>query len=133
MAKYRHPSKDLGGNWGQGGHWIRTKKRQAIYARDYFRCIWCDCQVTPGVDASLDHVIPRERSGTNDAHNLVTACITCNSSRGEQPPILWLFETQGPGDRYLTLDRLIEAIARPLPGANKEPPRRPRPPRAAKA
>lgn len=117
--KYRHPSRDLGGNWGKGGHWIRTKKRHQIYARDDYRCIWCGCLVDAGVNASLDHVLPRERGGTNAAHNLVTACIACNASRGEEPALLFVYRTQDSEARYFTLERLIDAVTRPLPCASK--------------
>lgn len=118
----RRPSRDLGGNWGQGGHWIRTEKRKRIYARDGSRCIWCDKPVD--ADASLDHILPRVRGGTNQASNLVTACIPCNAARGEEPPILFVYRTQDEDQRYLTLERLIEATARPLPGGTSRAPRR---------
>ncbi|MBI1337342.1 MAG: hypothetical protein GC164_10320 [Phycisphaera sp.] len=53
-----------------------------IFKRDGFRCRYC------GFDGSdflswqqltLDHVVPRSASGTNEASNLVTCCSSCNS------------------------------------------------------
>src|SRR5678810_385045 len=132
MSSPRRPSRDLGGNWGQGGHWIRTVKRHQIYARDGQRCIWCDCLVYPGDNASLDHIIPRERGGNNQASNLVTACIPCNAARGEEPPILFVFRTQDGDARFFTLDRLIEAMAKPLPDASTIARRPPKGKRAAR-
>ena len=127
MGAYRHPSRDLGGNWGRGGHWIRTEKRRRIYARDNYRCIWCNIPVEAGVNASLDHVVCRERGGTNHHSNLVTACVSCNAMRGEEPAILFVERIQGWPAGALTLDRLIDAMGRSLPDANREPHPRPTP------
>ncbi len=67
-----------------GGGWIRPTSRLAIYLRDQFLCVWCGANLTrrPAKDVTLDHVVPREQGGTNDARNLVTACKSCNASRG---------------------------------------------------
>ena len=56
------------------GRWIRRKRREAIYARDQHRCVYCeatDCKLT------LDHY----RGRSNATENLVTACYSCNSSK----------------------------------------------------
>lgn len=46
-------------------------------------CHWCqaDLSQTPSA-ATVDHVIPLARGGTNDRKNLVLACYTCNQERG---------------------------------------------------
>ena len=66
-----------------GMNWIRPAKRQAIYCRDGDRCCYCLVH-TNNCDErmTLDHVIARELGGTNDAENLVMACLTCNCSKG---------------------------------------------------
>lgn len=67
-----------------GSKWIRPEKRRRIYERDAYRCLWCWAylgNVVPA-DRTLDHFTPRARGGSNDASNLFTACITCNSLRG---------------------------------------------------
>jgi 5-methylcytosine-specific restriction endonuclease McrA len=69
------------GNRGQGSKWITPKRRQAIYARDGYCCIWC-CQHAQQL--TLDHVVPREQRGTNLTSNLVTACMVCNRDRGKR-------------------------------------------------
>lgn len=57
--------------------------RRAIYASDDFRCIYCDCDCAEdGNMATLDHVVPHIDGGTDEPANLVTACLSCNSSRG---------------------------------------------------
>lgn len=69
-------------NW-QGMNWIRQEKRLAIYLRDGCACVWCNRSIEDkGVQLSLDHVKVVNRGGSNDATNLVTCCIDCNTSRG---------------------------------------------------
>ncbi len=87
-----------------------------IFHRDGFRCRFCETRVilksvhkrfadaVPGaartgptnetthfgisnLTASVDHIVPFSRGGTNDESNLVTACPTCNYGRGA-----WLLE-----------------------------------------
>jgi len=74
----------MAGNGGQGSNWIRRLTRLAIYARDDHRCVYCGRDLACEV-ATLDHVRPRELGGTNEATNLVTACLTCNSAKRDLP------------------------------------------------
>lgn len=48
-----------------------------ILERQGFRCRYTGEVLTPGVNANVDHVVPRSRGGTNDESNLqwVTARI----------------------------------------------------------
>ena len=55
--------------------------RNAIYTRDAYRCVYCNVTVTPGINATLDHVNPRNNNGSNEPHNLVTSCLRCNSRK----------------------------------------------------
>jgi 5-methylcytosine-specific restriction endonuclease McrA len=66
------------------GKWIRSDLRFAIYLRDGFRCAYCgaDLHGAAPQDITLDHVYPWSLGGENDATNLVTACRSCNCSRG---------------------------------------------------
>ena len=81
------------GNRGQGSKWLRASTRRRIYKRDGHRCVWCQAKVTPkglpedfamGVAATVDHVVPRSRGGTNAASNLITCCSACNARRGDK-------------------------------------------------
>ena len=67
---------------GQGSKWIRKDKRLAIYLRDGCACIYCG---TPAEELdgplTLDHVLACELGGGNEAANLVTCCLSCNSSK----------------------------------------------------
>jgi hypothetical protein len=57
-----------------------------VSARDGAHCAYCG---RTG-DLTLDHVIPRSQGGPNDARNLVMACNSCNSSKGDRTPAEWL-------------------------------------------
>ncbi len=63
-------------------NWIRQDKRLAIYLRDGLACVWCGIGIEDGSVLTLDHVKPHSKDGSNEAHNLVTSCKRCNSSRG---------------------------------------------------
>lgn len=71
----------------------REAFRMRIFSRDGGRCFWCDQElflIIKGMDvsnipkrvrATLDHVQPRSRGGSNGASNLVTCCHACNGKR----------------------------------------------------
>lgn len=66
---------------------LRKDLRLAIYLRDDFRCIYCltDLRDAEPFDISLDHIVPNSQGGTNEPGNMVTACRSCNCSRGDKP------------------------------------------------
>lgn len=80
------------GNRNQGSNWASNAKRTKIHNRDGWRCAWCRCVVARYGDpdrirlhraiATVDHVIPRCKGGSNDIRNLVTSCMACNRQRG---------------------------------------------------
>ena len=72
------------GDW-QGMNWIRQTTRLAIYLRDGMACAYCGHSVEDGASLSLDHLLPHSQGGSNEATNLVTACLRCNESRGTRP------------------------------------------------
>jgi len=61
---------------------IGLETRYAIYARDGYCCLYCQCDVTD--DPTLDHVIPRASDGPSRPSNLVTACRECNAAKGDR-------------------------------------------------
>jgi 5-methylcytosine-specific restriction endonuclease McrA len=67
----------------QGGKWIRQDKRLAIYLRDGCSCVYCGHAQDEGATLTLDHVTAQSLGGTNKETNLVTACLSCNSSKGK--------------------------------------------------
>lgn len=94
--------------------WIRPDKRRRIYQRDGWRCVWCECPVERGRNATLDHFLARDAGGSNDATNLLTSCLRCNSRRQNMPALLFA-ELLGSLFISQTMDRVLEALARPLP------------------
>ncbi|MFT3777150.1 MAG: HNH endonuclease signature motif containing protein [Ottowia sp.] len=96
-----------------------ASRERAIYMRDGWRCRYCGTRVVEramrtrlhrlmpeaarwgarnadkhsalaALSASLDHVVPHSRGGTNDEPNLVTACNACQFGRGQ-----WTLEEVG--------------------------------------
>jgi hypothetical protein len=55
--------------------------RDNVYRRDGFTCVYCGIR---GRDKlTLDHVIPKSKGGTDTWENLVSACYSCNSEKGD--------------------------------------------------
>ena len=59
--------------------------RRNVFMRDQFLCQYCGLKVSVR-NATLDHVIPRSKGGSNDFLNLVTCCETCNRHKGARDP-----------------------------------------------
>lgn len=68
----------------QGSKWISREKRLAIYMRDGLACAYCGDSIEEGAHLSLDHLTPYCKAGDHRTQNLVTACVKCNSSRGNR-------------------------------------------------
>lgn len=69
-----------------------AENRQKVFERDGYKCHYCSKQLTR-FSATLDHIQPVSKGGDNSFHNLVTACLHCNSERGNKPIMDYL--TQG--------------------------------------
>ena len=61
-----------------------AENRLTIFERDSYKCKYCGKQLTR-FSATLDHIQPISHGGLNSFDNLVTACLHCNSSRGNRP------------------------------------------------
>lgn len=77
---------------------ISPAERRAIYRRDAFLCHLCGYRVRPRQQtgepwsASLDHLTPRSRGGTDDVDNLATCHLWCNVMRGaDDIPAVWIY------------------------------------------
>lgn len=57
--------------------------RRSIFARDQHTCQYCGAQ---NVALTVDHVIPKDRGGDTDWHNLVCCCTKCNNLKGNRTP-----------------------------------------------
>lgn len=61
-----------------------AENRLKIFERDGYKCHYCSKQLTR-FSATLDHIQPVSKDGDNSFYNLVTACLHCNSERGNKP------------------------------------------------
>jgi 5-methylcytosine-specific restriction endonuclease McrA len=66
-------------------HQTRALSRKNILMRDRYTCQYCH-RSSPGVDLTLDHVVPRSRSGETTWENLVACCHQCNNRKGNRTP-----------------------------------------------
>lgn len=81
----------------QGSKWIRPEKRLSIYHRDGFCCAYCGAGVEDGAVLTLDHVLACELGGSNEADNLLTACLSCNSAKQDLSTRAWFATLRDKG------------------------------------
>jgi 5-methylcytosine-specific restriction endonuclease McrA len=64
-------------------HWkIPPVSRREVLRRDNHACQYCGS----GKRLTLDHVIPRSKGGQHTWNNVVAACESCNSKKGDRLP-----------------------------------------------
>lgn len=68
-----------------------AENRTKVFERDGYMCHYCKKQLTR-FSATLDHIQPVSRGGDNSIGNLITACLHCNSERGNRPVSDFLIE-----------------------------------------
>lgn len=66
---------------------ISKAKRNRVYCRDRWRCHWCEILLQPDA-ATIDHLVPRSRGGSDHETNLVASCAPCNVERADSFPPL---------------------------------------------
>ena len=66
-------------------HQTRALSRKNILMRDRYTCQYCH-KTMPSSEMTLDHVIPRSRSGESAWENLVACCHHCNNRKGNRTP-----------------------------------------------
>jgi 5-methylcytosine-specific restriction endonuclease McrA len=74
-------------------HVPRRFRRQVtntfLFARDHYRCQYCNrsqFELKHRECLTRDHLVPLSRGGNNDWTNVVTACSTCNTRKGNHLP-----------------------------------------------
>lgn len=76
----------------------KKRYRQSIYEAWDCKCGYCGDDAT-----SLDHIIPRFRSGTSNRNNLIPACRRCNTNKASSKMEEWYqqqdFFTQAKMDK----------------------------------
>jgi 5-methylcytosine-specific restriction endonuclease McrA len=66
-------------------HQTRALSRKNILMRDRYTCQYCH-KTLPSSELTLDHVVPRSRSGESTWENLVACCNPCNNRKGNRTP-----------------------------------------------
>jgi len=61
----------------------RKLTRLEIFNRDHYTCQYCGKEAR---QLTLDHVIPRYRSGEHNWENVVSACVPCNRRKAGRTP-----------------------------------------------
>ena len=60
-----------------------------LFARDHYKCQYCgrtQSELKPREQLTRDHLIPISRGGLNEWTNVVTACSSCNTRKGNHLP-----------------------------------------------
>jgi hypothetical protein len=70
------------------------ENRIKVFERDQYKCVYCNKQLTR-ITATLDHIEPVSLGGNNSIDNLKTACLHCNSRRGNREVSDFIPRVQG--------------------------------------
>ena len=77
-------------------------RREEVFARDGYRCVYCGGQFEPDA-LTVDHVQPRVRGGDNTPGNVVTACGGCNTAKGHRKLAEFLLAEPAARANFLAL------------------------------
>lgn len=70
---------------------VKSTKRRVklsrvnVYLRDGYRCAYCATKLTLS-ELTYDHVVPRAQGGRTVWENILTACVSCNTKKGNRTP-----------------------------------------------
>jgi hypothetical protein len=59
--------------------------KHRLFARDRHVCAYCGAQCSEG-DLTVEHIVPVSRGGRHEWTNVVTACRSCNTRKGNRRP-----------------------------------------------
>ncbi len=57
---------------------FKPKIKEAILKKDNYSCVLCGRGKKEGVELTVDHILPKDKGGTNDIDNGETLCTQCN-------------------------------------------------------
>jgi len=106
-----------GGSWCAQEFRTPAPDRRLIFARDRFRCSYCN-RAFPESHLTVDHVVPESRGGLYTYTNLLTACggpNGCNARKGARTPEeanmlpIWLPYTPCRNEAFLLSNRRVLA------------------------
>ncbi|MGD0756810.1 MAG: HNH endonuclease [Bacteroidales bacterium] len=84
---------------------IREWEREQLLPRE---CVFCGSKEY----LSTDHLIPRNRGGDDSSDNLVLACKSCNSSRGDKGVFEWLGLEKKDGLHRIVAGKYLKQLLR---------------------
>jgi hypothetical protein len=61
--------------------WLSSNKTDRIIKKTQGLCGYCGC-VVDSKNFSIDHIVPKNKSGTNSEDNLILSCLSCNCRKG---------------------------------------------------
>lgn len=75
----------------------RLEESDVLYAMRYWghRCVYCGCQQGFWNPITLDHFIPLDSGGGTVPENMVPACLSCNASKRNAAPDMWVISRFG--------------------------------------
>lgn len=112
-AKLKHRCKKLGafiGNEDAILAWIKIWRTEA-----QAECFYCKIE-SQGKEMTVDHIVPLTKGGGHDISNLVVCCESCNHSKNDKPPEIWLARARLIG--------IVKEALSFLPNNNLPPPSR---------
>jgi hypothetical protein len=78
----------------------RRKKMKRVINRDGKKCVWCSMELDyTHPFATLDHLIPNSRRGSDGVNNSLLSCDSCNTARGNNPAITWIIIAKARGQK----------------------------------
>lgn len=75
-------------NYRSGANSLREQQIDSVYEQQRGLCFWCGTET--GSSYHVDHVIPLARGGDNTIENIVVSCPTCNATKGDRLPQVFL-------------------------------------------
>lgn len=104
-------------------------KRDRIFERDEFRCVYCGQQFLAS-ELTLDHVESRVRGGDRSEGNLVTACMACNTLKGHRRLSEFLYDHATARDNFHRFGlhvwpRLLDVLNNELAAYDTSAPKKP--------
>ncbi len=74
-----------------------SRRRREIFERGAGRCHYCSCTLQLDGKWHVEHQLPRALGGTDDAVNLVPACVPCNLRKSDRTAVEFMATE---GDRH---------------------------------
>jgi len=68
---------------------LRPKLAKKRFRDEIYKAWDCKCCYCGDAATSLDHIVPRFKSGTTTRNNLIPACVSCNRNKGSEEMETW--------------------------------------------